>query len=611
MSMVIDGRTQHLVSYYSLADGMTDEFRTPSTLPEFADLEIDPQLVRVAFSGLYFSCGVMILTGFLVLQLMKAQFRFPPKVEQGPDGVLRYVSEADTSQSPKSESPATLSNDIAQPPSPHPYYNHSHGMLSSSYPATGMAGLPTIDTNYKGGTYFSRYDMNGPSGNDSIIGYGAPSHSTYSAPEPAPHQWSSSLPKEFSHPAVLASPFPRYQPLPLPPPSQHTAPTTQRTNSSSRTSKASKSEKSGPQRRRRASQTSVTASTILPEGRQLVLTDSPFGQPNRPLAGGKPGFHPYAMPSPTEGWTAYHPSSTRSPQHTGSSTRSSYFDGEPSVFAAGPLSSAIASTPSSAGSSLSAGSGGGASLQLQQQYAASTLTPAMRTSALGPPVGSAGKRLSLSFGRDKTHNSPRRHRSPSMQPSPLRSSAPLPLYTGEADLFNRSSFPQHGITMPQYSSPTTYATVAPHEMQGSGPEPTFDTSWNSAPQALHHPYATEYYDAPPDASPHHSLSAHYGQRSSPPQPSNSFYSASSLLLQPPMTTFADDKRSATLALDQLHFGSVGGGPGDSIIGGREYQIPSGMVAADDRRPSFSDYSLQPAPNSPEHVELPGPQYWAA
>jgi hypothetical protein len=617
MSMLIDGKTQHLVSYYTLADGMTDQLRTPSTMPEFANMEIDPDLVRPSskflFEGLLTDYSV---TSSCPLQLAKAQFRFPPVVEMGLDGVLRYISEADNTLSPDPASPAALPKDVAPPvpPSPHPYYGHPSGLLSSSYPTTGLAGPSLMEPTYNSSLHFPAYSME-PAGGGSMIGYGPSSHSTYSAPDAAPHQWSSSLPKEFHHPAALASPFPHYPPLPPPSAPQQRPSAGHRRDSNSTTAKAGGP---GPQRRRRASQTSTTASTAVPEGRQLVLTGSPFGQPNRPLAGGKPGFHPYAMPSPTEGWTAYHPSSARSPQHTGSSTRSSYFDGEPSVFAAGPLSSAVASTPSSAGSSISAGSGGGATLQQQQQqqHASSTLTPAMHTTALGPPGGSAGKRLSLSLGREKNFNAPHRRRSPSMQPSPLRSSAPLPLYGGEVDPYHRSAFPQH---MTPYGAPTDFTTMAPHDLQGGGPDAAFSTSWMTAPHdphaaaTLHQPY-TEFYDAPPEASPGHPLRSHYGPRPSPPQPSApSFYSASSLLLNPPMTTFAEDKRSATLALDQLHFGSVGGGADDPTTagGGREYQIPSGMVAADDRRNSFGDYSLQPLPHSPQHIEQPGPRYWAA
>lgn len=535
------------------------------------------------------------------------------------DGVLRYVSEADSTQSPDPESPEPLPKAVAPPvpvpTSAHRYYAPPSGLLSSSYPAAGMAGHPLVDSSYSSSLHFPAYSMQLVS-DGSMIAYGAASYSTYSAPDAAPHHWSSSLPKEFHHPAVLASPFPHYQPLPPPPAPQQRPLATHRSNSISTTAKTGGP---GPQRRRRASQTSTTASTLVPEGRQPALTGSPFGQPNRPLAGGKPGFHPYAMPSPTEGWQAYHPSSARSPQHTGSSTRSSYFDGEPSVFAAGPLSSAVASTPSSAGSSLSAGSGGGAILQQQQQqHASSTLTPAMHTTALGPPGGSASKRLSLSIGRDKNYNSPHRRRSPSMQPSPLRSSAPLPLYGGEVDPYTRSAFPHHAAVMPQYGAQAAYSTLSPRELPGG--EPTFNTSWMTAPHeqssasTLHQPY-TEYYDAPPEANPQSNpLGTHYGPRSSPPQSSVPFYSGpSSLLLNPPMTTFAEDKRSATLALDQLHFGSIGGAPDDlaSASGGREYQIPSGMVAADDRGTSFGDYTLQPLPQSPEHIEQPGPRYWAA
>lgn len=45
MSMLIGSKTQHLVSYYTLGDGMTDQLQTPSSMPQFADMVIDPELV--------------------------------------------------------------------------------------------------------------------------------------------------------------------------------------------------------------------------------------------------------------------------------------------------------------------------------------------------------------------------------------------------------------------------------------------------------------------------------------------------------------------------------------------------------------------------------------
>lgn len=594
-------------------------------------------------------------TSLASLQLAKSQFRFPPVIELGQDGVLRYISEADnTQQSPAPDSPAKLAKEPAPQPMPvvaqhpHPYYGHRGGPLSSSYPNAGLT-LPMVDTTYDGALHFPDYSISagsGAGGMSSAIGYGPPLHSTYSASNSiTAQQWSSSLPKEFHHPgatpsdlhpaASIGSPFPPYA-HPLPAPSK-----VDRSNSAG----------PGPQRRRRASQTqaAATVTTAAPEGRQIALTGSPFNQANRPLAAaGKPGFHPYAMPSPTEGWTAFHPSSNKSPSGT-TSTRSSYFEGEPSVFAGGPLSG-IASAPSSAGSSLSAGSGVGAMPLPMQQQASSMLTPAMNTAALGPPPSgsSANKRLSLNFPRDsKSYNSPRHRRSPSIQPSPLRTSAPLPYAVDDRA---RSPYPHPSMAgapmQQQFGAPSfDFSTVAPHETQGSNgarDAPSSSAAYDTwlAAQQLQHPYGSSaYYDphaVPPDALlPHEQhLGSHFGPRASPPPrlhaPASAFHPSS--LLFNPMTSFADDKRSATLALDQLHFGAAGGqrqasppdahgpGGGDAGVGASDYhphQVPSGMVAADDRRHSLANYSIQPPSSSSNqqqqqhpHQDEPAQRYWA-
>ncbi|CDZ97821.1 Gluconate transport-inducing protein [Phaffia rhodozyma] len=71
MALNIDGRTHHLISYYSVSDGMAQKFRTPSSVPEILALGLSPDL------------------------LAKEQLRFAPQTELGLDGTLRYVAEAD------------------------------------------------------------------------------------------------------------------------------------------------------------------------------------------------------------------------------------------------------------------------------------------------------------------------------------------------------------------------------------------------------------------------------------------------------------------------------------------------------------------------------------
>lgn len=57
MSVIVNGITQHLVSYYHPQDIVTNKLRTPSSVPELASLEISPDL------------------------LVKQNFRVPPVVE--------------------------------------------------------------------------------------------------------------------------------------------------------------------------------------------------------------------------------------------------------------------------------------------------------------------------------------------------------------------------------------------------------------------------------------------------------------------------------------------------------------------------------------------------
>lgn len=66
MSIVINGFSQHMISYYKLDDIYANRLRTPSSIPEFASLEISPEY------------------------LDRRNFRVPPMVEMGPDGILRY-----------------------------------------------------------------------------------------------------------------------------------------------------------------------------------------------------------------------------------------------------------------------------------------------------------------------------------------------------------------------------------------------------------------------------------------------------------------------------------------------------------------------------------------
>jgi len=61
MSIVVNGVSQHLISYYTKEDVLAGRLQTPSNVPELASLEISPEF------------------------LMKQNFRIPPTVEQSYD----------------------------------------------------------------------------------------------------------------------------------------------------------------------------------------------------------------------------------------------------------------------------------------------------------------------------------------------------------------------------------------------------------------------------------------------------------------------------------------------------------------------------------------------
>lgn len=70
ISIQVEGSTQHLISYYKIDDVHNQRLTIPSNLPEIASLPISP------------------------LFLNKSNFRYPPIVECGPDGLLKYVGES-------------------------------------------------------------------------------------------------------------------------------------------------------------------------------------------------------------------------------------------------------------------------------------------------------------------------------------------------------------------------------------------------------------------------------------------------------------------------------------------------------------------------------------
>ncbi|KAF8925831.1 hypothetical protein BGZ58_000434 [Dissophora ornata] len=80
MSIVVNGVSQHLISYYSKDDVLAGKLRTPSSVPDLASLEISPEF------------------------LMKQNFRIPPTVEQSYDLNDHMQSPVSNNHSPRTPS---------------------------------------------------------------------------------------------------------------------------------------------------------------------------------------------------------------------------------------------------------------------------------------------------------------------------------------------------------------------------------------------------------------------------------------------------------------------------------------------------------------------------
>lgn len=128
ISVFVNGYAQHLVSYYTLEDALHHKLRTPSTVPELAALEISADF------------------------LSKQNFRFPPQIEVGVDGIPRYRGEPDIPPSPSHgvppiPYPMVPFHDVSgHHPAPHPVYEHGPPPQYQPYThrqSTGGAMRPT------------------------------------------------------------------------------------------------------------------------------------------------------------------------------------------------------------------------------------------------------------------------------------------------------------------------------------------------------------------------------------------------------------------------------------------------------------------------------------
>ncbi|KAK3806709.1 MAG: Gti1/Pac2 family-domain-containing protein [Benniella sp.] len=111
MSIVVNGVPQHMISYYSKEDVLSGKLHTPSSVPEFAGLEISPEF------------------------LMKQNFRIPPTIEQPYD---HYNVHSPVS----AHSPRT----------PNGSFSHSVNTSGSDYPPAGFGNYvrPKIEPDLVG-----------------------------------------------------------------------------------------------------------------------------------------------------------------------------------------------------------------------------------------------------------------------------------------------------------------------------------------------------------------------------------------------------------------------------------------------------------------------------
>lgn len=129
MTLIISGFHQHVVSYYTLEDAVAGRLRRPSMIPEFASLQISPDYLNIA------------------------NFRYPPSIEVGIDGIPRYHGEPDDRPSSRGGAPPPVWNapemhDGYGPPVPLDAHYQPRMRtvmmpnMSSSFPPAPMSDYP-------------------------------------------------------------------------------------------------------------------------------------------------------------------------------------------------------------------------------------------------------------------------------------------------------------------------------------------------------------------------------------------------------------------------------------------------------------------------------------
>ncbi|CAK5268686.1 unnamed protein product [Mycena citricolor] len=126
ITVTIEGSDLHLISYYTSVDQHSGKLKRPSSRPDIMGLPMDPRLFRAT------------------------NFRVPPKVEKGPDGISRLVETEDPDvveckvedeSYSLSVSPSSWGSDGSSPGSP---VENSFGSATALYPSVSAASYPRV-----------------------------------------------------------------------------------------------------------------------------------------------------------------------------------------------------------------------------------------------------------------------------------------------------------------------------------------------------------------------------------------------------------------------------------------------------------------------------------
>lgn len=118
MTLTISGFHQHVVSYYTLEDAVAGRLRRPSTIPEFAALEISPEYLNVA------------------------NFRYPPSIDVDNNGIPHYHGEPD-------DRPTSPSRGIPQYGSElYDTYGAGGGLDAHHQPRLRSVTVPNMGSNF-------------------------------------------------------------------------------------------------------------------------------------------------------------------------------------------------------------------------------------------------------------------------------------------------------------------------------------------------------------------------------------------------------------------------------------------------------------------------------